>query len=503
MKPSKLLTLLAAGAVAVWTVPAHGQGYRVRIDTRYQSVAYRGVQLDSSLASEAAPGDNGGLETPDGYAAYCPPGAVYCTYYVAGAVRRGNPFVASVDGVLWGFGVTGLRFVAQARLGGDLSNPDRWPGTQPALQLVEGYAEYTYRWLTAELGRTHVATRLGFWGFDGAKADVRLFDNRLFVEGYGGWGLARGVSLPITSPALNPLNDLQPVDRQTIWGGAVGWSQTGVDARLIYQRQLDGTSKNIASEFAALDATVRPTRGFTLTGGADYNIGEGVWGTADLAATLSVPNGGLSATLGGRRYRPYFSLSTIWVAFSPVAYNLGYASVAYAPLWGIQLWARGEAYKYEDTEAESPNVVVTNDGYRATLGAAYKRLEGWMFRADYYIDKGPGSRSTGFNALASWRLMQPLQVTGDVQQLIRPLEFRFDDAELWSYGLRFDYETISGLRLNAGLRYYDEKRNRPDAAAFSWNNIRLNLGAMVNFGSRIAGTLHPAILSIPEVRGSR
>ena len=167
------------------------------------------------------------------------------------------------------------------------------------------------------------------------------------------------------------------------------------------------------------------------------------------------------------------------------------------------MWARGEAYKYEDTEAESPSVKVENDGYRATLGAAYKRLEGWMFRADYYIDKGPGSRSTGFNALASWRLMQPLQVTGDVQQLIRPLEFRFDDAELWSYGLRFDYETISGLRLNAGLRYYDEKRNRPDAAAFSWNNIRLNLGAMVNFGSRIAGTLHPAILSIPEVRGSR
>jgi len=99
--------------------------------------------------------------------------------------------------------------------------------------------------------------------------------------------------------------------------------------------------------------------------------------------------------------------------------------------------------------------------------------------------------------------MQMLQVTGDVQQLVRPLEFRFDGAELWSYGLRFDYETVGGLRLNAGVRYYDEKRDRPDAAAYSWRHVRVNLGAMVNFGSRIAGTIHPAVLSIPEVRGTR
>ena len=125
MKPFKLLTLFVLGAVVIGTVPAHGQGYRVRVDTRYQSAAYRGWQLDSVLAADVLPGGT----TDGGYAAYCPTGAVYCTYYTAGAVQRGNPFFATIDGVLWGFGVEGLRFVAQARLGGDLSNPNRWPGT--------------------------------------------------------------------------------------------------------------------------------------------------------------------------------------------------------------------------------------------------------------------------------------------------------------------------------------------------------------------------------------
>jgi hypothetical protein len=499
MKPYKLLTLLATGAAVTWTMPAHGQGYRVRIDTRFQSVAYRGVQLDSVLASDVLPGDT----TAGGIATYCPSGAVYCSYYTAGPEMRGSPVVASVDGVLWGFGVKGLRLVAQARVGGDLANPDVWPGTKPTAYLIEGYAEYANRWLTAELGRTHVATRLGYWGFDGAKADVRLLGNRLSVEGYGGWGLERGVAVPVTSSALNPLDDLQPRERQTIWGGALGWTQTGIDARLTYQRQLDGQSNNIGSEFVALDATIKPVRGFTLSGGADYNMAEGLWGTADLAATLSSARGQFSATVGGRRYRPYFPLWTIWGAFSPVAYNAGYASVAYAPVQGVELWGRGETYKYQETEAESPSVRVEDDGWRATLGGAFKRLSGWTFQADYFIDKGPGARSQGFDVVAAWRPIRSLYVVGDVRQLQRPLEFRFNDSEVWSYGLRLDYEAVGNLRLNGGIRYYDEDRGRPDASAFSWNQFRINLGATLHFGSPTAGAIHPAILSIPEVRGTR
>jgi hypothetical protein len=503
MKPSRLVVVLAIGSVMFWAVPAHGQGYRVRIDTRYQSVAYRGVQLDSILAADAVVGEGGGWETPDGFAAYCPNGALYCTYYTAGDSRRGNPFVASVDGRIWGLGVTGLSIVGKARLGWDISDPVEWPGVDPALQLVEGYAEYVNRLLTVQLGRTNVMTRLGYWGFDGARADVRLLDDKFFVQGYGGWGLARGVALPVTSSALNPLDDLQPRERQVLWGAGLGWSQQGVDARLIYQRQISSESDNIVGEFAAFDATIRPSASFAIVGGVDYDVATGNWGTADLAATITAPRGGLAVTVGGKRYRPYFPLWTIWGAFSPVGYSAGYGSVSYAPISGLELWTRGEAYGYEDTEAESSNVSVESDGWRWTLGGAYKWTAGWTFKADYFIDKGPGSRSLGFDFVTTWQPMGSVYVTADVQRLQRPLEFRFDDIDVWSYGLRLDYRTVRGVRLNGEVRYYDEKRDRLDGAAFSWNQFRLNLGAMVNFGTPIVGGLHPAILRVPEVRGTR
>jgi hypothetical protein len=503
MVPSRMLVALATGSVMFWAVPTHGQGYRVRIDTRYQSVAYRGVQLDSILAADAVVGAEGGWETPDGFAAYCPTGDLYCTYYSAGGRRRGNPFVASVDGRIWGLGVTGLSVVGKARLGWDISNPDEWSGVDPALQLVEGYAEYDRRSLTVQLGRTHVLTRLGYWGFDGGLADVRLLGDKLLVQGYGGWGLARGVALPVTSSALNPLDDLQPRDRQILWGAGLGWSQRGVDAKVIYQRQISPESDNIVGEFAALDATIRPSAGFTVAGGVDYDVASGDWGTADLAATITSPRGGLAVTVGGKRYRPYFPLWTIWGAFSPVGYSAGYGSVSFAPMSGLQLWTRGEAYGYEDTEVESPTGGVETDGWRWTLGGAYKWTAGLTLQAAYYIDKGPGSRSLGFDFVTTWQPMTPVYVTGSVRRLQRPLEFRFNDVDLWSYGLRLDYRTIRGIRFNGELRYYDEKRDRPDAGAFSWDQFRLNLGATVSFGSPIVGGLHPAILRVPEVRRTR
>jgi hypothetical protein len=105
--------------------------------------------------------------------------------------------------------------------------------------------------------------------------------------------------------------------------------------------------------------------------------------------------------------------------------------------------------------------------------------------------------------MATWRPIETLHITGDLQQLVRPLEYRWNNSEVWSYGLRADYLTIRGMRLNGEVRYYDEARKRPDAAEFSWNHVRLSLGAMINFGSPTTGTLHPAILRIPEVRGTR
>ncbi|MDH3458261.1 MAG: hypothetical protein OER90_15575, partial [Gemmatimonadota bacterium] len=151
---------VAAGVLAVVATPLHGQGYNIRLDTWYQSAAYRGWQADSIPASDAVPGVGGGFVTPDGIAARCGVGATFCTFYESGPELRGQPVVATLDVGVWGFGVEGLRARVRTRLAADLSsaadqgaanpNLDVWPATEPNLQLVEGYLEYSRRLFTVQ-----------------------------------------------------------------------------------------------------------------------------------------------------------------------------------------------------------------------------------------------------------------------------------------------------------------------------------------------------------------
>ena len=226
-----LLVLLAA--------PLAGQGYRVRVDTRWQTVSYRGVMLDSIPVADTVGTPNGGPESPDGYAVRCVPGAAYCTFFRPGPELRGGPVTATVDGTVWGLGVPGLSVRGAARVGLDLGTADVWPGTDPTVQLLEGYAEYAVPRATARLGRQAIASRLGWTGFDGAWLTLRDRRRGLELQGYGGWGLARGVALPVTSPALNPLDDFQPARRQLVFGAGGGWSTAGADVRVDYQREVD------------------------------------------------------------------------------------------------------------------------------------------------------------------------------------------------------------------------------------------------------------------------
>ena len=90
MKPSRLIvTLGSAALLLLWALPAHSQGYRVRIDNRFQSVSYRAYAPDGGLGPEL----------------------------------RGGPLTSTLDGSVWGFGVSGLRFRIKARVGVDVKGP--------------------------------------------------------------------------------------------------------------------------------------------------------------------------------------------------------------------------------------------------------------------------------------------------------------------------------------------------------------------------------------------
>ena len=124
------------------------------------------------LAIDVVPAPTGGLQTTDGFFVRCPPGSTFCFFFRPGAHRQGGPLVSSLDLTMWGFGVRGLSLRVNGRAGVDLGESDVWPGTEPAVQLLEAYAEYVNRRLTTRAGRQLLTSRLGIVGVDGGRAII-------------------------------------------------------------------------------------------------------------------------------------------------------------------------------------------------------------------------------------------------------------------------------------------------------------------------------------------
>jgi len=482
--------------------PLRAQGYTVRLDTRVHSVDFRGVQLDSVLRSSTVVDSTGGLYTTDGYAVHCEPGDTYCTYFREGPRQVNAPLVATADASAWGFGVRGLSAHATARLNYDLSSDNAWPGMQPAFQLITGYAEYATVRLTARAGRQIFASRLGTNGFDGGALVWRLPKQRVDLTGYAGWGLARGAALPVTSPALNPLDDFQPRERQIIAGLEAAWSGRLGDARLLYQREVDPHFNKFVSERVAISGAARPMTGLTVSGGADYDVAAGWWGSAELSVAYATRT--ISGTVEARRYRPHFDLWTIWGAFSPVPYKALRATITGRPWRPVQLHARGEIYKFDPAEASTPLVEYETNGWRGELGATVEPAKGWTVDGGITREFGPGAASAGTGGSVTYAPTRNTRVSAYASWLDRPLEFRFSESVLQMIGFDGGIDVNERLRLSFGAMHYSEERRRPDAAAFDWTQWRITAGIVVLFtrGADLEN-LPPAIRRMPGGRNGR
>ncbi len=486
--------LVAAGARGL-----AAQGYRLRLDNRAQSVSYRGVTLDSIPASDTVTGPTGGPTTTDGYAVTCNAGSAYCTFYRPGPMVHAAPISSTADFSVWGVGVPGVSIRGSVRGTVQTGDTGSWPGTHPAVELLEGYAQYATERLTAQLGRQAVGTRLGFTGFDGARVIVRDAHRGLEATGYGGWGLARGVALPVTSPALNPLNEFRPQSRQLVLGLGAGWRGARFDAHVDYLREVDPSTDYFVSERAAFDLAVRPAAGWSFMGGADYDFAQGLWGSADATLRYEAPTGRVAAAIGARRYRPHFDLWTIWGAFSPVPYRALDFSIAASPLPSLRLRANGERYRYDDAAASTPLFQAETEGWRVGWGANYSLAPRWVFDAGYHAEFGPGAASRGFDATVRYAALDRLDLSAYGSTLDRPLEFRFDQSSVRAFGFSADARPAPSVRVQLGGGRYAEDRQRPDAAAFSWNQLRLDLRVILLFGSSadLSG-VPPAVRGMPQ-----
>ncbi len=458
----------------VFAAPVTAQSWRLRFDANAQRVEFRGVTADSTLESATVTNANGGRETVDGYAVTCGFDA-FCRYYRAGAIREGLPASAGVDMAMWGFGVRGLSMRLSARSLGDLTGDRLWPGTSPTMRLIEGYAEFLHDGLTARAGRMLEQGRLastGSSGLDGLRATWQSQANRFEVGGYAGWGLARGTILPVTSPAVNPLVDYQPSERQVVVGALAGLHLRAMDAQAEYRRELDPVTDYIVAERAALSLQVRPASRLRLVSGVDYDIAQGLLGTAD--ASLSYTGGHLWATVGARHYRPFFDLWTVWGVFSPVGYNGVNASLAFNPVTKVQLRARGEWFKYDDADVSTPAVTLENKGYRWGVDASYNPAPKWTIDAGGHGEFLPGASSKGIDGRVTWRMKPRLDLAVNGGSLERPLELRFQDAGVKYAGGSADYHIADRWRFGLSVDRYWESRKRPDALSFDWNQWRVS-----------------------------
>jgi hypothetical protein len=480
---------------------AHAQGYRLRLDAQTQRAAFRGVTQDSIPVSDAVPAPTGGLQTPDGSAVRCPPGSPYCFFFRPGPYRQGGPLVTSADLTLWGLGVSGLSVRVNGRAGVELGNSNFWPGTEPPVQLLEGYAEYATRVLTTRGGRQFVTNRLGIVGIDGGRGMIRWRRLGVEAEAYFGWGLARATALSISSSALNPLDDFQPRRRQLVAGGALGWGGRDGNIRLDYQREVERESRQFGSERVALSGELLFLPRWSLAAGVEYDLANTWFGNAD--ATLRYTTRRVTALLGGRLYRPHFDLWTIWGAFSPVPYHAVKGSVWLRPIARLELRGRWERYAFSPAEAETPLVKVADDGWRFGVGASFRPSSVWTLDGGYHKESGPGASSNGFDASISVAPLPGLTLTVYGATLERPLEFRFQETGVEVLGLDADWSPNPRVRLALGGAHYWEDRRRPDASAFDWNQTRLNARVTLFLGSGADRTPLPRALRTRPRAGSR
>lgn len=470
-------TIIIAAILA--TSPLVAQDYRIRLDARGQTVSFRGLVTDSVPAS-AVDTVNGGFQTADGRAVRCSAGE-YCYFFRAGPTARAIPLAVSASMSMWGFGVEGLSVRASGRVFKDVGGDDVWPGTEPSAQLIEGFAEYQKSRIVARAGRQLLSSRLEAMGFDGGWLRYRWTKMSLELTGYGGWGLGQAAVVAAASPALNPLDEWRPRDRQIVAGAEAAYLTRSIDLRAEYRREIDPQDDYFVSERAALSFATG-MRAIRVNGGMDYNIAEGRAGSADINVSYLARRYSVSA--GARRYRPYFSLWTLWGAFSPVPYRAANLSAQlHAASW-LSLNARAERYAYDNAGVSTalvPNL--TDEGWRARFGATGKLGSRLSFDGSYGLEHGPGASARSADLSVGFNASKTLSLDVYGGNLFRPLELRFYDARSRWIGGRGQWQPSDKRRLWADVSFVGDDRDRPDAASSSLDQTRVRAGITFAFGS--------------------
>jgi hypothetical protein len=476
--------LALSAAVGFRPGAAPAQEWRGRAFTRLEYVEARPLARDS-VPVTATMGEGRRRLVGDTVVS-CPAGSAHCFFYRPEPTQSTTPLVQDLDLSGWGFGVEGLRVYLSVRGRVAFGGEAFWPRADDHFDVLAAYAELDRGGYRLRVGRDARWSGLGFYGYDGASAFVRVLGGRVSLEAYGGWGLERGLPEPVTSRALASLEEFQPRDRNLLFGiQGSARPLPGASLAATYQREIETDRSGLASERTALDAEWTPAAHLRLRAYADYDLAVGRWGKARVAAGWN-PWRRVYVEARVYRYRPVFSLQTIWAAFDPTPYGGWGVTLAVRPAPAFSVELDGERRDYGDTGADVPFHVTTDRTWRASARARWTPADRFEVAADYRLLFTFGAALSAGTARAraepwpGWAI----EIRGSAFQQLE--EFRVGEGRVWSVGAEVERRSRAAALWASADRYRHDRRGA-GAVDPDWTQLRAALGLALYLGREPGG----------------
>lgn len=472
---------LAFLVIALIFLPSEGvaQGVRGDITLNWGWMQLRPFVVDSVPAADVG-GTGLQRELPDGTVVTCIDGD-YCRWYEDNGDQEDiTPFTQDLQFAGW-TGIQGLSFHGQMR--GRYGSDDLWPRTEQKFDLLSGYVSYTRSAYAIKAGRMYRSSGLGYYNFDGASATWRGL-GWLWIEGFAGWALSRGVNAPVDGTLMQEADYLAPDRNAYLFGGAATFRAGKLfSGSATYQRQLRTDELALYSERAAVD--LRAIVGmWAFDGAATYDFAYDNFNEARLRVTTPQLLG-IRFAAQARHYTPFFEYWTIWSAFSPVGFNEGRLTGTWSSRSLPLLLEAGGAYReYEDTDVSASVNTVKTDGWRA-FGRIYWSPESWYVDGRYRIENGfGGARYGGDLAIGHYldeRGISYVALRGTSTETL--YEFRSGERYVTGGAIEGAYDIpAANMTLNASVGAYRiEDKNRP--LADTWTEGRVHVGLSWRFNT--------------------
>ena len=444
--------------------PVSAQSYRGWLSSSLHLVELRPVGLDSVSRTEVVEDADGRLLF-GGYEVSC--ADELCTGLLPQSKERTIAATQDASFTYWGLGVQGLSATGLIRLRTSFGGDASWPRYDDEFDAMLAYAQFVRGSWQVRAGRQELRSGLGFAGYDGVSG---AFDRRNFrLELYGGRSLARGLRQP-ANEALRSLDDFFVDQGVYLIGGGATYRNLGFTVTGRYHREILADRSGLDSERASLDFSVA-IPGARIRGGADYDFAFQRVGKAEVTVSAPFDDARWLVEVGGRRYIPYFQLSTIWGFFEPVSYSEARVRVAWSGTRSLGAWVSGSYRSYGDTETSIIGSPLKDDGWRAEGGARWEPTERWSINGRYQFEWVPGALLNSGDVAVRLQLLDALGVALTFASFQQIEEYRLGQGRALGLGGTVDYGITDRLDVFGGFSYM---RHRDGGTVYTspWNQTR-------------------------------